>query len=1227
MLTTTASNMGPERKRDSFFNILLHRPKTPQTIPSPSAPASTSAGQKTSNPLVPTSASHKQLGSNKLAAGIAPDTTLIPPKGASIPISSSVSSISQVETVQQTTPFSQQRIDRITLPPLIKSPHKNPRVIKAQEKLQKATEELKAEHSKYETKFPSHTLVKDGDITSPYSLPTEDVADFGKVAQQALSDHKVGESTTGRKATIFMEKVYPIASIVLGVVSFGADVAGLAPLKLTANALNVVVNEAAKQQTRSSRVIDCLNKLDSHQSFFGNINQRGYIQLSDNLLEVSTNLLAAIMGSLRVSLASLRTNFVVNMAKAVGGDDFADSQQALTTAMEALDRAIQQELLFDEKEREWKDECEKTLDFLSKIPANEMHADVRNRRLKDSGQWIIKNETFQKWMDGNLKTLWCPGKPGAGKTFLASVIIDHCLTVYYSSITENKSIGIAWMYFNYNDQDTNSMDQVMASLTKQLIASVAPEIGTSIMTDATDFRKKHKSGSPGPDDYFMVLSKVIGSMEKTVLILDALDECADTDSKGVNREWLINSLLKLGAQLLITSRDMPSIEALFEKAPDFDKLAISPASQDIKSYIKWRIYDMKYGSPNLRDLLKENQSLLEEIIQVVVEKYSEIFNLARLQVDTISELTTRGEVREALEALPMEESEFYHQAIKRIRNQKRHRDKAFRILAWTLCAKRPLSVGEMQLAAAIKPLEDFTLKKSDIVDFCGGLVLVNSESGTVAFAHLTINEYLKSASKDIFPTEPEQVIASTCLTYLSLPPFKSGSCPSDEEFETRLKENILLDYASRHWGQHAQSVQEQVHEEAFVFLLDGNLVSCCVQTMSVSTRSASGYKWRNYSQDFPKRTTGLHLTARFGLLYLSERLLLKPSGNIDIAANSKDEYSQTPLQYAAEAGQEAVVKLLLDHKAEVDSKDGYDQTPLSWAAQNGHEAVVKLLLEQMAEVDSKDEDSRTPLSWAAKNGHEAMVKLLLETGKAKVDSKNIKDGETPLSWAAEGGHEAVAKLLLEQKAKVDLKDTKYGRTPLSWAAQNGHEGVVKLLFETGKAEINVKDTKYGRTPLWQAARNGHKGVVKLLLEQMAEVDLKDKYGKTPLSLAAQIGHEAIVKLLLEQKAEVDSKDKDGWSPLSWAVENGDEAIVKLLLEHNAEVDSKDKDGWSPLSWAAENGDEAIVKLLLEHNAEVDSKDKIGRTPLSLATQKGHETIAKLLLEHKAKVSSKDPPLQ
>ena len=47
---------------------------------------------------------------------------------------------------------------------------------------------------------------------------------------------------------------------------------------------------------------------------------------------------------------------------------------------------------------------------------------------------------------------------------------------------------------------------------------------------------------------------------------------------------------------------------------------------------------------------------------------------------------------------------------------------------------------------------------------------------------------------------------------------------------------------------------------------------------------------------------------------------------------------------AVERGQEAVVKLLLEKGAQLESKDNYGQTSLSYAAGNGHEAVVKLLL-------------------------------------------------------------------------------------------------------------------------------------------------------------------------------------------------------------------------------------------------------------------------------------------
>ena len=50
------------------------------------------------------------------------------------------------------------------------------------------------------------------------------------------------------------------------------------------------------------------------------------------------------------------------------------------------------------------------------------------------------------------------------------------------------------------------------------------------------------------------------------------------------------------------------------------------------------------------------------------------------------------------------------------------------------------------------------------------------------------------------------------------------------------------------------------------------------------------------------------------------------------------------------------MKLLLEKGAELETKDEYGQTPLSWAARNGHEAVVKLLLEKGAELETKDKD-------------------------------------------------------------------------------------------------------------------------------------------------------------------------------------------------------------------------------------------------------------------------------
>ncbi|KAI5803631.1 hypothetical protein DFH27DRAFT_53933 [Peziza echinospora] len=231
---------------------------------------------------------------------------------------------------------------------------------------------------------------------------------------------------------------------------------------------------------------------------------------------------------------------------------------------------------------------------------------------------------------------------------------------------------------------------------------------------------------------------------------------------------------------------------------------------------------------------------------------------------------------------------------------------------------------------------------------------------------------------------------------------------------------------------------------------------------------------------------------------------------------------------ASKSGDGEAVKGLLAEGANAESRDPeYGQTPLSWAAEKGQEGVVKLLLEHGVDVEARDMGAyeQSPLSWAAGNGREGVVKLLLEHG-ADVEAKN-NNGQSPLSWAAGRGHEGVVKLLLEHGADIEARDlVGIRRTPLLWAAAEGHEVVVRVLLEHG-ADIETRDLLgFGRTPLLSAAAEGHEGVVRLLLEHGADIEAKSNNGKSPLSWAAGRGHEGVVKLLLEHGA-----DDNGQSPI------------------------------------------------------------------------------------------------
>ena len=319
-------------------------------------------------------------------------------------------------------------------------------------------------------------------------------------------------------------------------------------------------------------------------------------------------------------------------------------------------------------------------------------------------------------------------------------------------------------------------------------------------------------------------------------------------------------------------------------------------------------------------------------------------------MDSLLDKDTKKKIRSALDKFSKGSEaldQAYGEAIERIKGQlPGNKERAKSVFSWIIYALRPLTTGELCHALAVEPDEEELDQDNipdieDVVSVCAGLVTVDEESNIVRLVHYTTQEYFERIREDWNPAAQLE-IASTCLNYLSLDTFRSGSCPSDEDFESRVERNVFLDYAARYWGRHVLRVQEEVSSLALRLLQDSNLISCAVQIMSVS-KAASRYS-SGYSKYFPAQTTGLHLTAEFGLLYLSEKLLDELGRDIIISADSKDSYGETPLRRAAANGHEAVVKLLLEKEGvDPDSKDADGRTPLWWAAANGYEAVVKLL--------------------------------------------------------------------------------------------------------------------------------------------------------------------------------------------------------------------------------------------------------------------------------------------
>ncbi|PKX93970.1 purine and uridine phosphorylase, partial [Aspergillus novofumigatus IBT 16806] len=147
-----------------------------------------------------------------------------------------------------------------------------------------------------------------------------------------------------------------------------------------------------------------------------------------------------------------------------------------------------------------------------------LQSDYFRRRQAGTGEWLLNSMEFQMWLKTSRGTLFCPGIPGAGKTILTSVVINYLTRRTF----EDGSLGVAYVYCNFQRKDEQTADRLLSSLLKQLSGRLP-----TIPGEVSNLYNQHKTDRTRPslEEISRTLYSVAVKYSRVFILVDALDEC------------------------------------------------------------------------------------------------------------------------------------------------------------------------------------------------------------------------------------------------------------------------------------------------------------------------------------------------------------------------------------------------------------------------------------------------------------------------------------------------------------------------------------------------------------------------------------------------------------------------------------------------------------------------------------------------------------------------------
>lgn len=246
---------------------------------------------------------------------------------------------------------------------------------------------------------------------------------------------------------------------------------------------------------------------------------------------------------------------------------------------------------------------QEVLNWLSDEDFGTYQFDERSKKAPGTCQWFLDSPEYQFWTQEKGQVLFCPGIAGAGKTVLASAIIESL----HSRFQSDSSTAIVHIYCRYNRVDRQTFNKLRASLLRQLCERLSP-LPEGIMQLYNQYKPRRVKAPP--ERILSELESVSSLFSKVFMVVDALDEWRATEHADLYSlpGELLHLQRKLAMNLLATSRPIPLLANQFN---DYPSISITAQQQDIYAYVdnfRWPESSCIGKIAGLRDLVKKVMS-------------------------------------------------------------------------------------------------------------------------------------------------------------------------------------------------------------------------------------------------------------------------------------------------------------------------------------------------------------------------------------------------------------------------------------------------------------------------------------------------------------------------------------------------------------------------------------------------------------------------------------------